>query len=107
MSRTVPYSIFTVAVEYAGADWGPRCYAPRERDGGHFLKFCAPSFLIIGFGRCGTTSLAKYLSSHPRISFGQRKEHFNFYRDQFCDLQHGPNNGTGCSVEARVLERPL
>ena len=50
--------------------------------------------MIIGFGRCGTTSLAKYLSAHPRISFGTRKEHFYFYRPEFCDLQHGPNNAT-------------
>ena len=40
-------------------DYGDRCHAePKKRL--KTLKYCAPSFLIIGFGRCGTTSLARY-----------------------------------------------
>ena len=71
------------------------------------MRNCAPSFLVLGFGRCGTTSLAKYLSGHPRLGFGTRKEHFYFYRPEFCDLQHGPNNHTNCAVERYASQFPV
>lgn len=70
-------------------------------------EFCAPAFLIIGFGRCGTTSLSKYLEKHPQMSFGTRKEHFYFYRPEFCDLQHGPNGRESCSLEAYASQFPV
>jgi len=72
-----------------------------------FREFCAPAFLIIGFGRCGTTSLAKYLSAHPRLSFGTRKEHFYFFRPEMCDLQHGPNAATQCDLAAYASQFPV
>lgn len=33
-----------------------------------------PNFIIIGSPKCGTTSLFKYLSQHPKIEFSDRKE---------------------------------
>ena len=94
-----------------------RCFSSSELEGRlgdfkmpsrRFRQFCAPAFLVIGFGRCGTTSLAKYLSSHPAISFGTRKEHFYFYRPEFCDLQHGPNQRwPQCDVGAYASQFPV
>ncbi|KAH8097392.1 FK506 binding protein [Aureococcus anophagefferens] len=99
--------VATIQLPDAGA-YGPRCVPP-PADGSRrrFKRLCAPSFLIIGFGRCGTTSLARYLNRHPRASFGTRKEHFSFYRPEFCDLQHGPNNGSACDVSAYASQFPV
>ena len=99
--------VATIHLPDAGA-YGPRCVPP-PADGSRrrFKRLCAPSFLIIGFGRCGTTSLARYLNRHPRASFGTRKEHFYFYRPEFCDLQHGPNNGSACDVSAYASQFPV
>lgn len=33
-----------------------------------------PNFLVVGVARCGTTSLSRYLSQHPDITFGKIKE---------------------------------
>lgn len=33
-----------------------------------------PNFILAGVARCGTTSLSRYLSQHPEISFGKKKE---------------------------------
>ncbi|KAJ8614062.1 hypothetical protein CTAYLR_005827 [Chrysophaeum taylorii] len=93
------------------AAWSARCFAPGRvpirRPPRGVLGYCAPSFLIIGFGRCGTTSLSKYLEKHPRITFGTRKEHFYFYRPEFCDLQHGPNERASCDLEAYASQFPV
>lgn len=100
-------AVEAAAVGDAGR-YGPRCGAPAESSLRKKIKaFCAPSFLIIGFGRCGTTSLARYLTKHPRLSFGTRKEHFYFYRPEFCDLQHGANNGSRCALEAYASQFPV
>ena len=37
-------------------------------------KVKLPNFVIAGAARCGTTSLYRYLSQHPDISFPGRKE---------------------------------
>lgn len=57
-----------------------------------------PNFVIIGAMRCGTTSMARYLSAHPDVFIGKKKEvHFfdfeyelgnEWYRKQF-DLADG------------------
>ncbi|KAJ1455288.1 P-loop containing nucleoside triphosphate hydrolase protein [Pelagophyceae sp. CCMP2097] len=83
-----------------------RCFrnsGPRR----NVIQHCVPAFLIIGFGRCGTTSLAKYLSAHPQVSFGTRKEQFYFYRRETCDLQHGPNNSTQCLLSSYARRFPV
>lgn len=91
-----------------------RCYEPSlmgsqvsNRAMKVVAKYCAPSFLVIGFGRCGTTSLSKYLAKHPRITYGTRKEHFYFYRPEFCDLQHGPNSRDQCELQAYASQFPV
>lgn len=40
-----------------------------------------PNFFIIGAGKCGTTSLATYLSEHPKICISNPKEPFFFATD--------------------------
>ena len=45
----------------------------------------APDFLIIGAGKCGTTSLNYYLGNHPQILLPNNKE-INFFSKNFtCD----------------------
>lgn len=99
--------VATIQLPDAGA-YGPRCVPP-PADGSRrrFKRLCAPSFLIIGFGRCGTTSLAKYLAAHPRCGFGTRKEHFYFSRPENCDLHHGPNNSSRCDLEEYARTFPI
>ena len=43
---------------------------------------CRPSFLIIGQGKCGTSSLYHYLAGHPRILPAKEKQidYFNYHR---------------------------
>ena len=42
----------------------------------------APDFLIIGAGKCGTTSLYSYLGNHPQILLPNNKE-INFFSQNF------------------------
>ena len=35
---------------------------------------CRPGFLIIGAGKCGTSSLYHYLTSHPRVAPAKKKQ---------------------------------
>ena len=102
----VPPTPLTAELGAEPRDYGPRCHdEPKRRL--RALRYCAPSFLIIGFGRCGTTSLARYLRSHPRLSFGTRKEHHYFTRPEHCDLQHGPNTSPRCHVKAYAKQFPI
>ncbi|KAH8047685.1 FK506 binding protein [Aureococcus anophagefferens] len=96
--------VATIQLPDAGA-YGPRCVPP-PADGSRrrFKRLCAPSFLIIGFGRCGTTSLARYLNRHQRRSHAAAST--SLYRPEFCDLQHGPNNGSAC-VSAYASQFPV
>lgn len=41
-----------------------------------------PNFFIIGAPKCGTTSIAKWLSEHPQIYFSPRKEPHYFNTDE-------------------------
>ena len=102
----VPTTPLTAELGAEPRDYGPRCHdEPKRRL--RALRYCAPSFLIIGFGRCGTTSLARYLRSHPRLTFGTRKEHHYFTRPEHCDLQHGPNTSPKCHVKAYAKQFPI
>ena len=40
-----------------------------------------PNFFIVGAPKCGTTSLAKYLQTHPQVHFSTRKEPYYFGQD--------------------------
>eukprot|EP00628_Pelagophyceae_sp_CCMP2097_P040593 CAMPEP_0184255282 /NCGR_PEP_ID=MMETSP0977-20130417/7967_1 /TAXON_ID=483370 /ORGANISM="non described non described, Strain CCMP2097" /LENGTH=125 /DNA_ID=CAMNT_0026560847 /DNA_START=21 /DNA_END=395 /DNA_ORIENTATION=- len=35
---------------------------------------CKPSFLIVGFGKCGSSSLYYYLASHPNVRAAATKQ---------------------------------
>ena len=50
-------------------------------------KKLAPDFIIIGGGKCGTTSLYQYLGNHPRVLLPHKKE-LNFFTKNF---QYGVN----------------
>ena len=40
-----------------------------------------PDFFIVGAPKCGTTSLAEYLNSNPRVFVTNPKEPFYFCKD--------------------------
>jgi hypothetical protein len=46
--------------------------------------YCRPGFIIIGAGKCGTSSLYHYLTDHPRIVPAREKQihYFKFYPDR-------------------------
>ena len=51
---------------------------PTNDDNLHGL--CRPGFLIIGFGKCGTSSLYHYLIGHPRVLPAKKKQiHVSFF----------------------------
>lgn len=59
-------------------------------------------FSIVGAPRCGTTSLARYLSSHPDICFSTPKEPHFFSRR---DLREHPANEVCRVVREQYLDR--
>ena len=48
-----------------------------------------PIFIIIGAGKCGTTSLHNYLNEHPQIYICPQKETF-FFLDEVVQAKHQP-----------------
>ena len=42
-----------------------------------------PNFLVVGAGRCGTTSLCYYLEQHPDVFIYEQKETEFFNSDRF------------------------
>ena len=48
-----------------------------------FPNMCRPGFLIIGAGKCGTSSLYHYLTQHPRVLPAKEKQihYFKYYRN--------------------------
>jgi hypothetical protein len=48
---------------------------------GTFDNYCRPGFLIIGQGKCGTSSLYHYLVGHPRVLAASEKQihYFKYY----------------------------
>jgi len=95
------------------AQWGP-CYAPHAKvnwdreiakyssdqtpeyeksilapginsmDEEDLAGFCRPGFIIIGAGKCGTSSLYHYLTEHPRVLPASMKQihYFKYYADR-------------------------
>lgn len=83
----------------------------------------SPDFIVIGFGKCGSTSLCAMLGEHPEICMASPKETNYFlwnyahgpgwYRDCFPDFRPGQQRGEGsvfystkaCEAEAapRIL----
>lgn len=59
-----------------------------------------PSFLVIGTGKSGTSSIHEYLRQHPLISLPRRKETHFFICDR--DSDHSGEN-----YEGRNLENPI
>jgi hypothetical protein len=56
---------------------------------GHYqLIEDAPSFLVVGAQKCGTTSLYHYLSSHPAVLFYPDRKEVNYFNR----LQHYPDH---------------
>lgn len=52
-----------------------------------------PNFLIVGAAKCGTTSLANYLSQHPQVYMSSQKEpRFFAFEDELLNFQ-GPATG--------------
>jgi hypothetical protein len=47
-------------------------------------NFCRPGFIIIGAGKCGTSSLYHYLTDHPRVLLALEKQilYFKYYSDR-------------------------
>lgn len=73
-----------------GPHWCPTCTATgRVGDTTTFMlarpsqRPALPNFLILGAAKCGTTSLHRYLDTHPEISMSQVKE-LNFFIDPNC-----------------------
>lgn len=58
------------------ADMGPQdCYvAEALNSSGSEYHFCAPSIIVAGFPKCGTSFLFKSLAAHPSIRPTRRKE---------------------------------
>lgn len=48
-----------------------------------------PNFFLVGFPKCGTTSLAAYLAAHPDILFSRKKEPHYFAFDFRCPVIRG------------------
>ncbi len=75
----------------ASLDHGPhQCWWCRDLVPGHRLRFFTPSerpalptFLIVGAGKAGTSSLHRYLSAHPQIWMPRGKE-MKFFQNPDC-----------------------
>lgn len=74
---------------------------------------CGPEFLVIGAGRSGTSSLYRYLLSHPQV-IGARQKQLQFWgavfaaaADQNKSLRRYINHGfPGCNCVGRVSQLP-
>lgn len=62
---------------------------------GDWAGYCRPGFLIIGAGKCGTSSLYHYLTDHPRVLPASEKQihYFKYYSDRSMKwyLRHFPS----------------
>ena len=56
-----------------------------------FEGLCRPGFLIIGQGKCGTSSLYYYLAGHPRVLPAKKKQihYFIYYRSKSLEWYYG------------------
>jgi len=57
-------------------------------------RACLPDFLVIGAARAGTTSLYRYLKSHPQIYLSPIKEHKYFAYPETRPILVGPHRTT-------------
>jgi hypothetical protein len=59
-----------------------------SKGGGTVVGWCRPGFLIIGAGKCGTSSLYHYLIGHPRVLPAIEKQiHYFKYHDRTRPLE--------------------
>jgi hypothetical protein len=70
------------AVEYPPASLRK---VPTSTESTALINMCRPGFLIIGAGKCGTSSLYQYLVSHPRVLPASTKQ-IHYFRVSF--LEH-------------------
>jgi transposase len=63
-----------------------------------------PNFLIIGAMRCGTTSLARYLGTHPDVFVAPQKEVHFFDRNSARGLEWYAGQFSGATIERAVGE---
>lgn len=56
-------------------------YKKSNRNGDDLSGLCRPGFIIIGAGKCGTSSLYHYLTGHPRVLPAREKQihYFKYY----------------------------
>jgi len=83
-------TISTLSPEYyRNADVGDFDYSGKNSGkGGTMGGWCRPGFLIIGAGKCGTSSLYHYLMGHPRVLPAEKKQiHYFHYRDSSMPLK--------------------
>lgn len=45
--------------------------------------YCRPGFIIIGAGKCGTSSLYHYITGHPRVLPASQKQ-IHYFKVNFC-----------------------
>lgn len=68
-----------------------------------------PDFLIIGYHKCGTTSLYNYLIQHPNIGKASRKEiqyfSMSFFRGDNWYRSHFPTMHTKKNIEIKTNEK--
>lgn len=78
---------------------------------------CRPSFLIIGVGKCGTSSLYYYLTDHPKVKGASQKQiqwfdhqysaaRFKSYLQRFPKLEPGYMTGEASPGYAQYSEVP-
>lgn len=51
-----------------------------------------PNFIVVGFPKCGTTSLHYYLDDHPEIFMPKQKELHYFTAEKLLPLSNGPGD---------------
>lgn len=66
--------------------------------------YCRPGFLIIGAGKCGTSSLYHYITSHPKVLPANQKQihYFRYHQNQPLKwyYQHFPSTASFLSAGA-------
>jgi hypothetical protein len=79
--------------EKEGPSYNPRMKAP-PKVRNDLSGLCRPGFLIIGAGKCGTSSLYHYLTDHPKVLPAKEKQihYFKYFasRSMIWYLNHFP-----------------
>jgi hypothetical protein len=66
-----------------------------------------PNFIIMGFPKCGTTSLHHYLEEHPNIFMPSQKELHYFTSKKLAILNNGPGDKIVKQTQIKSLSRYL